>query len=53
MAMMELKLRTRIAWWVRPSLFGLALVARLAPSRVERCIDIIVDKGIRVELADS
>jgi len=51
MAAMELKLRTRIAWWVRPALFGLRLVARISPSRIDRCIDFIVDKGIKVELA--
>lgn len=48
MAAMELKLRTHIAWWVRPALFALALVARISPSRVERGIDFIVDKGIKV-----
>ena len=53
MAALELKLRTRIAWWVRPAIFCLGLVARLAPSRIERYIEFIVDKGIKVQLADS
>lgn len=48
MAAVELKMRTRIAWWVRPAILGVGLISRIFPSRVEGCIDFIVDKGIKV-----
>lgn len=51
MATLNLKLRTRIAWWVRPAL-GLAFLGGyIFPARVDGWIDAIVDRGIKIELA--
>lgn len=50
MASLELKCRVRIAWWVRPALVGAFLCAMACPARVEKWIDAIVDRGIKVEL---
>jgi len=51
MAILTAKLRTRIAWWVRPALAAVFICAAICPSRVEKWIDAIVDHGIKVELA--
>jgi hypothetical protein len=50
MAVMELKLSARIAWWARPALCLVmaAVFMRVSPRYVDRCIDIIVDKGIKI-----
>lgn len=45
MVPVTITLRTHVAWWVRPTLAVAFVVARLA----ERCIDAIVDHGIKVE----
>ena len=47
MATAKLKLRTRVAWWVRPALAAAFVLAMLA----DRWIDAIVDRGIKVEWA--
>ena len=45
MAIVTLKLRTRVSWWVRPALAVAFVLAVLA----DRWIDAIVDRGIKVE----
>ncbi len=45
MAPVKLKLRTRVAWWVRPALAAAFVLAMLA----DRWIDSIVDRGVKVE----
>lgn len=45
MAIVSIKVRTRVAWWVRPSLAAAFVLAMLA----DRWIDAIVDRGIKVE----
>ena len=49
MATMTLSLRTRIAWWVRPALAVVGVVARISAPLAERWIDAIVDRGIKVD----
>jgi hypothetical protein len=51
MAILELKLSARIAWWARPALCVVMAAAamRVSPRLTDRCIDFIVDKGIKVE----
>lgn len=51
MAARELSLKANIAWWVRPALVPIAVLARICPACAGRCIDFIVDKGIKVEAA--
>jgi len=53
MAALEVKLRTQRAWWVRPALAAAFLLGSVCEPCADRCIDFIVDKGIKVELADS
>ncbi|MEH6434303.1 hypothetical protein [Massilia sp. DD77] len=50
MATTTLSLRTRIAWWVRPALFCVAVVARACSACAARCIDAIVDHGLVFEI---
>lgn len=45
MAAVTIKLRTRVAWWVQPSLAAAFVLAML----VDRWIDAIVDRGIKIE----
>jgi len=49
MATLTVKLRTRIAWWVRPALAAVVICAAICPSRVEKLIDAIVDRGIKFD----
>jgi len=43
------KLRTRIAWWVRPALAMAFVCGTVCPARVDGWIDVIVDRGVKVE----
>lgn len=45
MATVTLKLRTRVAWWVRPALAAAFVLNMLA----DRWVDAIVDRGIKVD----
>ena len=46
MATAKFKLRTRVAWWVRPALAAAIVLAMLA----DRWIDAIVDHGMKIGL---
>ena len=50
MVITAMTVRCRFAWWVRPALAGVFLCAMVCPVRVEKWIDAIVDRGIKVEL---
>lgn len=50
METIKLEVRTRIAWWVRPALVLAFMCGAVCPARVDRWVDVIVDRGIKVEL---
>jgi len=45
MATVTITLRTRVAWWVQPSLAAAFVLTMLT----DRWIDAIVDRGIKIE----
>jgi hypothetical protein len=49
MASLKLKLKVKVAWWVRSALVVAVVLARIRPAWADWCIDAIVDRGIATE----
>lgn len=44
-----LTLRPRFAWWVRSALAAVFVLGRVLPGRVDRAIDVVIDRGMVLE----
>lgn len=50
MATTSLTLKPRFAWWFKPALAAVFLLGRAFPNHVDHMIDVIVDRGVVMEL---
>ena len=50
MSVLTATFKPRFAWWFKPAIVAVFLLGRVFPAHVDRMIEVIVDRGLVMEL---